>query len=191
MADSVFVNSANSVAGTFSVNNGGMSAGPGIALGLVTNVGINYSQSINRLFDMNLDFKKDTNTSPMYYVGGRAQGNATIGRVLGPKGGPDDYCDFYKEYGNVCGINESITFNFSGDLGVSKGAGQKQTCTKKEMKFTIMDPIMTSIGITQNSNDVIINENVTMMFVDLKCGPATGGGTAGGSPFGAAGAGAA
>ena len=170
MADSVFTSSANSVAGTFSVNNGGMAAGLNVPLGLVTNVGINYSQSINRLFDMNMDFRPANNSSPMYYVGRRAQGNATIGRILGPKGDADDYCAFYKEYGNVCGINESILFTFKADDAERQPGGAGSTCNKRDMKFTIIDPLMTNIGITQNANDVIINENVTLMFADLKCG---------------------
>lgn len=170
MPKSVFTSAANSVAGTFSVNNGGMTTGLGKALGLVTNVSINYSQTINRIFDMNMDFRPANNKSPMYYVGGRAQGNVSIGRILGPKGGAQDYCTFYHEYGNVCGIKESLLFTFKADTAERKPAGADATCDKEDMKFTIIDPLMTTIGITQNANDVIINENVTLMFADLQCG---------------------
>jgi len=167
---SVFQGAANSVAGTFSVNNGGISTGLGNALGLVTNVSINYSQTINRIFDMNMDFRKDNNSSPMYYVGGRAQGGVSIGRILGPKGGADDYCKFYHEYGNVCGIKESLLFTFKADTAERQPAGViGQECKKEDMKFTVIDPLLTTIGITQNANDVIINENVNLMFADLLC----------------------
>jgi len=171
MAKSVFTSAANSVAGTFSTNNGGMSA-KDVPLGLVTNVSINYSQTINRIFDMNLDFRGGKNgaeKSAMYYVGGRAQGGVSIGRILGPKGGADDYCTFYHDYGNVCGIKESILFTFKADTAeLSSESGAK--CQKEDMKFTVIDPLLTTIGITQNANDVIINENVNLMFADLQCG---------------------
>ena len=173
MAESVFSSAANSVAGTFSVNNGGMTAGLDVPLGLVTNVNINYAQTVNRLFDMNMDFRRSNNSSPMYYIGGRAQGTATIGRILGPKndnGGGADYCKFYREYGNVCGIHKSILFTFAADDAVRQDGGADSTCEKVDMKFTIIDPLMTNIGITQSANDVIINENVTLMFADLQCG---------------------
>jgi len=169
--NSVFQGAANKVAGTFSTNNGGMSA-KDVPLGLVTNVSINYSQTVNRIFDMNLDFrggKDGAEKSAMYYVGGRAQGGVSIGRVLGPKDGNADYCAFYKEYGNICGIKQSILFTFRGDKAV-RGAAGAGKCEKEDMKFTVIDPLLTTIGITQNANDVIINENVNLMFADLLCG---------------------
>ena len=172
MAESVFKNAANSVAGTFSVNNGGMTSGLGQALGLVTNVSINYSQTVNRIFDMNMDFRPDNNKSPMYYVGGRAQGGVSIGRILGPKNqGQEAYCKFYQDYGNVCGIKESLLFSFKADTADrDKRAGPAGECKKTNMEFTVIDPLLTTIGITQNANDVIINENVNFMFADLQCG---------------------
>ena len=171
MAKSVFTSAANSVAGTFSTNNGGMSA-KDVPLGLVTNVSINYSQTVNRIFDMNMDFRATNNKSPMYYVGGRAQGGVSIGRILGPKNqGSDAYCQFYQDYGNVCGIKESLLFSFKADSAErDTRSGPAGECKKTNMEFTVIDPLLTTIGITQNANDVIINENVNFMFADLQCG---------------------
>lgn len=164
----VFQEAQNGVVGTFSSNNAGMATGQGKALGLVTNVNIQYSQQVNRIFDMNLSHKINKDKSAMYYIGGRAQGNLTIGRVLGPQGTP---CQFYSDFGNVCGIQETIRLTFSAGKGNrTRGqVGQAGKCELQPIQFDITDPLLTNVGITQNSNDVIVNENVTLMFADLQC----------------------
>ena len=163
----VFKEASNSLVGTFSSNNAGMSTGLGFALGLVTNVNIQYSQQVNRIFDMNISHKPAKDKSAMYYIGGRAQGQLTMGRVLGPAGTP---CKFYTDFGNVCGIQEVITLTFQAGKP-NRGAGAARTCGLEPVQFDMKDPLLTNVGITQNSNDVIVNENVTLMFSDLSCGP--------------------
>ena len=162
----VFSEASNSVVGTFSSNNAGMTTDRGKALGLVTNVNIQYSQQVNRIFDMNLAHKPQKNKSAMYYIGGRAQGQLTIGRVLGPQGTP---CQFYSDFGNVCGIQQTIRLTFSAGTGKRGAAGAGGTCELRPIVFDVTDPLLTNVGITQNSNDVVVNENVTLMFADLFC----------------------
>jgi len=165
----VFSEASNSVVGTFSSNNAGMSTDQGRALGLVTNVNIQYSQQVNRIFDMNLSHKPHRDKSAMYYIGGRAQGQLTIGRVLGPVGTP---CAFYSKFGNVCGIQRTLLLTFKagkGNRGSAGFFGGAAKCKLRTINFKIIDPLLTNIGITQNSNDVVVNENVTLMFADLHC----------------------
>jgi len=158
----VFKSSSQVAAGTFSAQKGGMTTDNGEALGLVTNCNIQFSQQVNRIFDMNT--KNAVNgQSPMYYIGGRAQGQLTIGRVLGPQGSP---CTFYKDFGDVCAIQKSMGLTF---FGGKPGAGGDATCGTDPIEFTIKQPLLTNIGITQNSNDNVVNENVTLMFADLHC----------------------
>jgi hypothetical protein len=164
-ANSVFTEAANGVVGTFSSNNAGMST-DGAALGLVTNINIQYSQQVNRIFDMNLTHKPTPEKSAMYYIGGRAQGQVTLGRVLGPSGTP---CDFYKDFGNVCGIQKTLILEFQAGKGKQSAVGRAGKCELQKIVFTIHHPLLTSIGVTQNSNDVIVNENITLMFSDLEC----------------------
>lgn len=161
----VFAEASNGVVGTFSSNNAGM-ASDGVALGLITNVNIQFSQQVNRIFDMNLSNKPNKDKSAMYYIGGRAQGQLTIGRVLGPTGTP---CDFYRDFGNVCGIQKTLVLKFQAGKGKQSAVGQAGKCELQPITFTIHHPLLTSIGVTQNSNDVIVNENITLMFADLQC----------------------
>lgn len=173
MAGAVFVEASSKVAGTFSSQNAGLVSGAAKALGIITNVNIQYQQSVSRIFDLNRTNK--TLKSPMYYVGGRAQGNLTIGRLLGPKAD----CDFYTEYGNICKINEELNLTFEGgDPGTSAKAG----CGKNKTKtYSIKQPVLTGIGISQNAQDFMVNENLTLMFADMECdGGAGGGGVQGG-----------
>ena len=54
-------------------------------------------------------------------------------------------------------------------FGGKPGAGGEATCGTEPIEFTIKQPLLTNIGITQNSNDNVVNENVTLMFADLHC----------------------
>lgn len=160
----VFTSSSQVAAGTFSAQMGGMTTDQGKALGLVTNCNIQFSQQVNRIFDMNTD-NKVGDQSPMYYIGGRAQGQLTIGRVLGPQGSP---CKFYQTFGDVCDIQATMTLTFQGGKP-SGGGGQGVKCGTDEITLEMKQPLLTNIGITQNSNDNVVNENVTLMFADLHC----------------------
>ena len=160
MAGPVFKSAGQVAAGTFSAQKGGMTTDDGQALGIVTNCNIQFSQQVNRIFDMNTD-NKVGDQSPMYYIGGRAQGQLTIGRVLGPQGSP---CAFYEKFGDVCSIQKSLALTFHGGKGTAN-----DTCPTTPIEFTVKQPLLTNMGITQNSNDNIVNENVTLMFADLHC----------------------
>ena len=83
---SVFAEAAPNLKGVFSSNRAGVTgAGNGVDLGVVTNIQINYSQNVSRIFDLN---RKNIagGKAPMYYVGGRSEGRATFGRLIGPAG---------------------------------------------------------------------------------------------------------
>jgi len=176
MPQSVFAEASNGVAGTFSSNRAGIAVGgEGTGkLGLVTNVNIQFSQNISRIFDLNRDNAVGVagaagggKKNPMYYVGGRSQGTLTLGRILGPAGSP---CDFYIYFGDVCNIRGSITLTFTGGKGAAgANVGQLVQCADEKIEFTCISPVITNIGITQNANDTMINENVTMMIADLHC----------------------
>ena len=51
---SVFAEAAPNLKGVFSSNRAGVpGAGAGVDLGVVTNIQINYSQNVSRIFDLN------------------------------------------------------------------------------------------------------------------------------------------
>jgi hypothetical protein len=163
---SIFKEAASVLQGVWSSNRAGITAGgpAGFALGVVTQVQINYSQQISRMYDLNKDNAVGGGgnaKSAMYYIGGRAEGRATFGRLIGPgKSG----CNFYSKFGDICKIkNNNLTLTFEG----SGGAGP--TCKGKKVTYTLNSPVLISVGITQNAQDTMINENAEFMFADMEC----------------------
>lgn len=149
-------------------------------LGIVQNANVTFAQSINRIYDVsNGGF--NGNTVPVFYVGGRTQGQATIARVLGPESGA--LCDFYRLMGNVCSPSD-ITFRFQGGCQSKNRTGSIAGVTETEdvaiaaavgnaennkVSYTLQGCVMTNVGIQVGAQDMIVNENVTLMFANLEC----------------------
>jgi hypothetical protein len=158
---SVFAEASPSLKGVFSSNRAGVSGPGGKAFGVVTNVQINFSQQISRVYDLNKKNVGGDGKAPMYYVGGRAEGRATFGRLIGPGASG---CDFYEKYGNICkiaGTSIQLTFHGSGTLD--------PTCQGQKVKYTLTSPICISVGISMNAQDTMVNENAQFMFADMEC----------------------
>jgi len=154
-----------------------------IALGIVQNVNVTFAQNISRIYDVsNGGASAVGGIVPVFYVGGRTQGSATIGRVIGPKSG--DICLFYQVMGNVC-APQDIVFTFSGGCGYPQasstsaagtvptqvaafGTGTSETGFNS-VSYSLEGCVATQIGVQVNSNDMIVNENVQLMFVNMSC----------------------
>ena len=161
---SIFKEAASALQGVWSSNKAGITAGGpnGFALGVITNVQVNYSQQISRMYDLNKDNAVGggrNQKSAVDYIGGRAEGTATFGRLIGPgKSG----CNFYSKFGDICKIKDnSLTITF-------EGSGNKN-CSGKKVTYTLNSPVLISVGITQNAQDTMINENAQFMFADMEC----------------------
>jgi len=174
MAESVFQGAAVKAAGSMSGNKGGITGELGATLGIVTNVQIQFQQQISRIFDLNRANETDEDSGIMYFVGGRATGNMTIGRIIGPnpKTGDAEVCDFYHKYGNICDLQTAISITFSGQ-GVSanteSGGGTGICDQSQDTTFTMLTPMITNMGISQNSQDTMVTENLQFQFADLQC----------------------
>jgi len=153
--------------------------GATIKLGIVQNVQVTFAQQIARIYDVSNGGSAGAasgGTVPVFYVGGRTQGQATIARVLGPQSGA--LCDFYNAMGNVCSPQD-LTFTFRG--GCSAATGPNVTQTKVTLDngatnepaaaagYTIEAAVMTNLGVSVGSQDMIVNENITLMFANLTC----------------------
>lgn len=137
-------------------------AGSLTPLGIVQNVQIQFSQQIARIYDVSNGGAAAEGQVPVFYVGGRTQGQATIARVLGPQSGA--LCNFYTEMGNVCSPQD-LTFTFRGSCeGLSSAGG-----TADGVIFTVEAAVMTNLGISVGSQDMIVNENISLMFANLQC----------------------
>lgn len=174
---SVFQGAAVKAAGSMSGNKGGISGELGKTLGIVTNVQIQFQQQVSRIFDLNRANAPTGGEEAgiMYFVGGRASGNMTIGRIIGPSGedkAAAEVCNFYQTYGNICDIASNISITFAGQ-GVS-ATNSGECNNSQETTFLIESPMITNMGISQNSQDTMVTENLQFQFADLVCNPTAG-----------------
>jgi len=128
---------------------GGLAGG---GVGLVTEqISFQYQQQITRLFEIG--------SNNVYYIAGRSQGSAGVGRVLGPR--PVSTA-FYQTYGNVCNaatntliFQAAVGCNLPGD----SGAG---------LAMALVGVVLNSIAFSVNNpENMIINEQLAMMYVAL------------------------
>lgn len=114
---------------------------------LVQNMTATYTQQISRVFEVG--------SSAIYYVGGRTAGQASIARIIGPK---KIAKEFYQTYGDVCQARTN-TLHFS----VSTGC-DTDTVGFSRAAYTAHFVVITTVGISIGAADMLINENLQMMF---------------------------
>lgn len=127
------------------INNQGADSGL-----LIQNMSATYTQQVTRLFEVG---------SPnIYYVGGRTSGQANIARVVGPR---KIAKEFYLTYGDICRARTN-TLHFS----VSAGCDGSTTGVARA-SFTAHFVVIVTIGIAVAAADMLINEQLAMMFSSL------------------------
>ena len=132
-------------------------------LGIVSNFQASFAQAISRIYSVAATDGTDAGTVPVFYVGGRTQGQLSLGRVVGPQGSA--LCAFYRKMGNVCSP-EDLTFT----LSAGSGTAGSTKCDPAKVDYTAEACVLTNVGIQVGSQDMIVNENLTMMFANLECG---------------------
>jgi hypothetical protein len=168
MAD-VFAREGNDFQGSFASDgakvifaSGATAAGEFLGVGMLTQqLSVQYSQAVTRLYEIGTNFT--------FLVAGRTQGQVTLARVLGPR---SVQLSFYTKYGNVCNAATN-NVNFETETGCQKGLGAGPTPSgglATGHKFGVHNAVITSLGITVNAQDMMINEQITMMFVQMTSG---------------------
>jgi hypothetical protein len=122
---------------------------------LVQSVQIQYQQQISFVYDL-------AAPDDVYYVAGRTNGTAVIGKMVGSGGMVEE---FYKKFGDVCRIEENITF--SGLGGCTTGS--------KTATVTLANPVITQLGLQMSVDTALISENIQMMFASLTLGSGNAG----------------
>lgn len=112
---------------------------------LIQNMQFTFQQQVSLMFEVG--------SENAYYVGGRAQGTATVGRIVGPGATVDQ---FFTLYGNIC-TPEKIEFSAEGGCG-GAAAGAK---------YTLEAAVLTSVGCSVNAEQIVITEQLQFMFLDL------------------------
>jgi hypothetical protein len=163
--------SADGAAFVFS-GNAGKLLGVGM---IVQNVNIGYQQQVTRLYEIGSNLT--------YYVGGRVQGNMTVGRIIGPG---IIMASFYNAFGDVCNaVNNTVNLYVGTGCRVtgldSRGiAGTTQQAQYMNAKFTINYMVLINVGITVGAQDMVINEQLQLMFVSMSVVQSGGGRIVGG-----------
>lgn len=136
-------------------NTSGRSFGTDAARGgvglLTQQLSVQYSQAISRLYEIGTNYT--------FLVAGRTQGQVQMNRVLGPR--PVQGA-FYRKYGNVCNAgSNNISFQLESSCDASAVAPQNVE------SFSIHHAVITNMGFNVAAQDMMINEQVAMMFVSL------------------------
>jgi hypothetical protein len=142
--------------GSFSADGARITFGDNFDCGLlVQNINWQYQQNITRLYEVGCP--------NIYLVGGRTQGQAGVNRVIGPK---KLAAAFYTKFGDVCcaGKNfirmSAITGCSSQQCGTSFQAGKQQ--------ILMSHCVLQTIGGSVDANNMIINEQLSLMFLWLQ-----------------------
>lgn len=172
----VYTRQKTGFGGSFASDSAAMTlAGSLTPLGIIQNAQLTYAQNVSRIYDVGNGGQ--VNKVPVYFVGGRTQGSATIARVLGPDSGA--LCAFYEAIGNVCSPQD-LTFTFGGGCGGGGGPGARPTAripnsnavgaaNFNSVKYTAEACVMTQMGVQVQSENMIVNENINIMFANLNC----------------------
>lgn len=118
--------------------------GQNVAGFLVQNVQFQYAQQVSMLYEIG--------SENVYYVGGRAQGSATLARIIGPA--PLSGL-FIKKFNNLCQ---------PADIGFNASAG----CRSGGPNYTLQNAVLTTISTSVAAQDVVINEQLQFIFIDLE-----------------------
>jgi hypothetical protein len=115
---------------------------------LAQNINIQYSQSINRLWEVG--------SPKTFFIAGRTQGTINVSRVVGGKG---ISTSFIQKYGDVCNMASNVV-KLSFDAG----------CENNEQigEVTASGVVINSIAYSVAASDMVVNEALAMLFARLE-----------------------
>ena len=149
-------------------------AGIRAALGIVQQAQVQFAQRVARIYDVSNGGNYGGAQGaivPVFYVGGRTEGNFNLQRVLGPQSGA--VCEFYRLLGNICSPQD-LAFEFAGGCSSSNTSpavlnDRVGIVARQSVKYSLEDCLMTNVQAAVTANDMIVNETVTGMFANMVC----------------------
>jgi hypothetical protein len=162
MAD-VFQSAPMSYGGGFRSDLGMLETTDGISGILMQNIQVTYQRPITKIYELG---NKNTARPPLlaaagtgtnvYYVEGRPQGSLTLARILGFAASINA---FYVKYGSACeaGAN-TMTLALNSSECVGPGV---------QVKLAMSFCVLTSVGVSVNAQQLVINENCGMEFANM------------------------
>lgn len=128
--------------------------GSGVGM-LVQQLQIAYQQQVTRVYEIGSD--------KTFYIVGRTQGQVSMGRIMGPRA---VQLGFYTKFGNACLAAEN-NIDFLAEAGCSSAGGGRVGLSGNAYQFTIKHAVIINLGIQIGAQDMVINEQVQMMFTAL------------------------
>jgi hypothetical protein len=154
MAD-VFQGTPMRYGGGFKSDKGMLETLDGISGILMQNIQVTYQRPITKIYELgNSGGPVGTN---VYYVEGRPQGSLTLARILGFAAAINA---FYVQYGSACkaGAN-TMRLNLNSAECVGPG---------NPIKLIMSYCVLTSVGVSVNAQQLVINENCGMEFANME-----------------------
>lgn len=121
---------------------------PGLGV-LVQNVQAQYQQQVTRVWELA--------SSKTYYIAGRSLGQMSIARIVGPQ---SVQSDFVTQFGDVCKATAN-TF----DINPKAGVCPPNSTANMGRRFH--NCVITSVGMSMQAQDMVINENMQLMFAAM------------------------
>lgn len=142
-------NSGQFFNGAFSANSALVTFGGFAGLGLIVqNINHNYAQQISTLYEIG--------SPAVYYVQGRAAGQASIARVVGPT---KLNLPLLRQLADVCRAGDN-TLTFEGSSGCGRATGQA-------MRYKMQGVVLQAIGGSTDAQSAFINEQLSLKFAAL------------------------
>ena len=108
-----------------------------------------YQQKVSRIYELG--------TRLVYLVSGRAMGQASISRVLGPK---TLNVAFYQQFGSVC----NAAYN---NLSFSAVTGCSVATATQQHEIGLNNCVLEGVGGRVQSEDMLLFENLQMLYLCL------------------------
>ncbi len=119
---------------------------------VVQQIQMQYQQQITTLYEIG--------SNSVYYVGGRAQGTMSVARIAGPQAAPGIILNAYND---ICAPGE-MTLSAGSD---SCQAGGSFSGGQGNSNYLLGGVLVTSLGISTQAQDVVVNEQMAFQFLDL------------------------
>lgn len=117
-----------------------------------------YQQQVTMLYELG--------SSSVYYVGGRAQGTATISKLVGPKG-----LNIASLYQDICSPGSITITQNSGCASSTPANGVVGPASANSSvvgtTYDLQNAVLTSLSGTQTAQDVVFTETMSFMFLNL------------------------
>lgn len=133
---------------------------------ILQQIQFNFNQQVSMLYEIG--------SNNVYYVGGRAQGTASVARIIGPA---TVSALLLQNFGDICNPQD-LGLEVKGGCIDEQGGLSKTTAEFSNVapsllgnqlgeKYTLEDAILVGVGGSVGAQDIVFNEQLQFMFANL------------------------